>query len=1018
MLGNSPLSTYPISDEQLIATLALPIVEKRENVSVSETVSVNIPVLPFAGNADQFEADGTTPIATGGYSSSLNSSIWLEFDQTPLTESNITLVPKVEVLPIGTGFTKGVTALGNNNYYDPNEPIGLRGAAFAYDTIRKRYIMTFGANGATSHNEVWELKFINGRAKWRQLNTTGTAPTVRYQGGGAFDAVHNRFYTIYGFTTTDTNEVWQIDFNASEDGVWSLTTPAGNLPLARSNVTQLVVNDPTNKCFYVVGGWGASFYNGVYKFDYTADTPVWSVLKADGSASPAPAGIRNGLAVLDVNNGRIIVFGGNTNSTTGVVNTLSAFQINTTTWTTLSPTGTLPTARERHWGYFDTVNRCMVMGMGDDSNTANVKQEMWKLDLTTTNGAWSRIDRAQDDAGQMVTGMYLCNAQWNPDMKCGIIWAGGVDVTADIQHHVLVVDSLDMANSRVDLYGAMYNHFMRPMDATNTNFNSDTNEAVAIGGFSQMQDNGTPGLGGHVTDTFAYAAANTYYFDAHLGISDPINAWTNDNNAFDGSITTSATSSNDATYLLGAGTTAPTSGLAITQVRVRVFGSRGGTGASVNMGIYTAGQATLLGTNSSLLVSPAAWSAFTTLTAPSGGWTWDILNTLEAKANLSNALNQIMNLYRIELEVSTTQSNSWRVATKGYKTFPHREGLACCYDTIGQRFICFGGLWGAGATNKGTFNDTWEIKVGNAGNYVVRRMSPTGTLPGARWLGNAFFDVARNRVLLTMGSNGGTANFNDCWQLDLSSGDGAWTSLTPTGTPPTAAWASGGVNDVVNKKAYIINGSNSALDSTYVQQLLSLDYSGATPAWATLSVTSAPTARRSMGAALDPVNGKIIIFGGYNGTVVLNDINFYSISGNTWSGAATPTTSPAIRRSHGSWWDPVNNVMCITHGRVVSGTWYGDTWRLDPNYTTPASSAWTNLLPKHYIRAAVNVTGLLSNNYHWQGWSTDGTTLSDSTTITYGGNLESAIDFTFNLGVNVDPSNLVYIVPNLTVQVI
>jgi hypothetical protein len=829
---------------------------------------------PTITNLDQYDSDGVTSIPTGGYvSGGISPGANLEFDMVPYKETiqYDELAAKVEARAVGTSFTNVATTTALSTYYDTLEPIGMRGACFVYDTIRQRYIMTFGANGSTSHNEVWELRFINGRAKWRQLAPTGTKPTIRYQGGGVFDAVNNRVITVFGFTTVDTNELWSLSFASSAEGAWSqLTAFTGTAPLARSNVTQTVVNDPTNQCFYVFAGWGASFYNGVYKFVYTTTAGVWSTLKADASASPAPVGVRNSLAVLDVNNGRIITFGGNTNSTTGVVNTLSAFQINTTTWTTLSPTGGPPAARERHWGYFDTVNRCMVMGMGDDSNTANVKQEIWKLDLTTTNGTWSRIDRAQDDAGQMATGMYLCNAQWNPDMACGIIWAGGVDVTADLQHHVMLIDSKDMGNSRVDFYGAMYNHFMRPMDATNTVYDSDGGEALAIGGYSQIQDNASYLIsGGHVTDVFSYNYTN----------------------------------------------------------------------------------------------------------------------------------------------------NAWRVATEGYKSFAHREGICSSYDTVGQRVIAFGGLWGAGATNKGTFNDTWEIKRDINGNYIVRRMAPTGTLPGARWLGNSIYDAARNRILITCGSNGGTANFNDVWQLDLSSGDGAWSQLTPTGTPPTAKWASAVANDTTNKIAYIFGGATSAGEGTYVNTFSKLDYSSATPAWTALSSTSAPTGRRSLGMAIDIPNGKIITFGGYDGTNVLADTNIYTISGNSWNGSLTLGTAPSIRRSHGSYWDPVQSKMIITHGRIPTGPWLGDTWAFTPNYGTPNSSTWVNLSPKHYIRGAVQAPSP-SAAYHWQAWVTDVTQSADSAKASYGANLETVTDYTTALGVTVDPSNAVYVKPNLQIQVI
>ena len=57
----------------------------------------------------------------------------------------------------------------------------------------------------------------------------------------------------------------------------------------------------------------------------------------------------------------------------------------------------------------------------------------------------------------------------------------------------------------------------------------------------------------------AYISADTYFFDGHIGLTDVGELWTNDANAADGSIATSATvSTNGGTsqYLLIEGTTA------------------------------------------------------------------------------------------------------------------------------------------------------------------------------------------------------------------------------------------------------------------------------------------------------------------------------------------------------------------------------------------------------------------------------------------------------------------------------
>ncbi len=99
-------------------------------------------------------------------------------------------------------------------------------------------------------------------------------------------------------------------------------------------------------------------------------------------------------------------------------------------------------------------------------------------------------------------------------------------------------------------------------------------------------------------------ATTTYYFDGHSGITDPDSVWSNDANAFNGDNTTNASVStsgdSSVNYLQGVGTTAPTTGTAITQVRVRIDGGSAGH----------------------------TYGSYDTLTPPSGGWSWSEVNGL------------------------------------------------------------------------------------------------------------------------------------------------------------------------------------------------------------------------------------------------------------------------------------------------------------------------------------------------------------------------------------------------------
>lgn len=148
----------------------------------------------------------------------------------------------------------------------------------------------------------------------------------------------------------------------------------------------------------------------------------------------------------------------------------------------------------------------------------------------------------------------------------------------------------------------------------------------------------------------------TYYFDASdAAATDPLAAWTNDANAFDGSFLTNATTTSDGAgnILKAEGTNAPATGLIISSVKARIWGFRSGSATSMAVNIYTNGLAETLATYSGTLSSTAGgdWSAYTTLNSPAAGWSWSVVQALEITLAPENALARTIEIYRIDVLV-------------------------------------------------------------------------------------------------------------------------------------------------------------------------------------------------------------------------------------------------------------------------------------------------------------------------------------------------------------------------------
>lgn len=170
-------------------------------------------------------------------------------------------------------------------------------------------------------------------------------------------------------------------------------------------------------------------------------------------------------------------------------------------------------------------------------------------------------------------------------------------------------------------------------------------------------------------------AVVTHYFAGFFGVSDPNSVWFTDTNAFDSSDSTSASvyhpnnGSVSTNYLRNTEGTTATGSDPITQVRARVRASGEDLGGVANAAIYTESLGELLGTATRVGTTSATWGSYTTLSTPSGGWTWAKLALLETKVYATNMTSGDDGIYvhKVEIEVTTSDASS------AIKTF---DGLA------------------------------------------------------------------------------------------------------------------------------------------------------------------------------------------------------------------------------------------------------------------------------------------------------------------------------------------------------
>ncbi len=110
-----------------------------------------------------------------------------------------------------------------------------------------------------------------------------------------------------------------------------------------------------------------------------------------------------------------------------------------------------------------------------------------------------------------------------------------------------------------------------------------------------------------------------------------------------------------------------------------------------------------------------------------------------------------------------------------------------------------------------------------------------------------------------------------------------------------------------------------------------------TPTWTQLSPTTSPPARSYLAMTYDPVSGKIIMFGGYDGNY-LNDT--WAFDGTTWTRLRT-RGKPPVRSAAQMAYDTVTGQVLL-FGGFNGRNWLGDTWLFDGN-----TSRWTRARTAH-----------------------------------------------------------------------
>ncbi len=194
--------------------------------------------------------------------------------------------------------------------------------------------------------------------------------------------------------------------------------------------------------------------------------------------------------------------------------------------------------------------------------------------------------------------------------------------------------------------------------------------------------------------------------------------------------------------------------------------------------------------------------------------------------------------------------------------------------------------------------------------------------PAARCGATLTSDMRNNRMVMFGGRDASGARTDSCWSLDLTAGSEAWTQITASG-PPAARYGHSAVYDPMNRRVVVFGGEDG---SGYYNDVWALDVSApGSESWVQVTPLGTPPAARAWHTAvLNPWSGGMVVFGGRDAATVYNDVydcQLFSTVSPNWMQGFPQGTPPDARWGHGACVD-VNGVRMLVFGGINQGGGY------------------------------------------------------------------------------------------------
>ncbi|MCX5861663.1 MAG: hypothetical protein NTW27_06040 [Deltaproteobacteria bacterium] len=342
----------------------------------------------------------------------------------------------------------------------------------------------------------------------------------------------------------------------------------------------------------------------------------------------------------------------------------------------------------------------------------------------------------------------------------------------------------------------------------------------------------------------------------------------------------------------------------------------------------------------------------------------------KVKLNTSSASSDIQAIYACGMYAGSVSPHRGRGAVVDVWTDVSptsnpaaRYSPGTIYDPVNHQILMFAGRISSTATN---VNELWKYDIAT---NTFTQLSPSGTPPSIRYTPNSVYDPV-NHCMLTYGGVVASGYVNDLFKYDIAGN--TWTQLSPTGGPPNSTSYLDSAYDPVGHALWIFGGQH-VIGGAKLNDLWKYDIAANT--WTLLSPAGTPPSARTRVMMVYDVAHALLVFGGQDVSVYLNDLWKYDITADSWTQISPAGTLPHIRGDSCRAFDHINGDYIIFGGtssdlarmddlwkyNVATNTWSEVSLSNKPGVRSHAGTAWDAKNGKFYMIHGYNNSGAISD---------------------------------------------------------